>query len=323
MTEVCVVANSVGPTSIPADIAREVAGHPDFEVRLVAWFGADPIETPDSMTITSITVGSETATTTAFSRLASAIRNCDVVHTHHSHSGSIAKALAFALGKPVVATENASHHRLSMAGHAANGLTNALADRIVCISEHVCDSFGYWERLLTRGKRTLVHNGVDMAAVQAAREQGWLAEHHDVDTDGFVIGHAASMKPVKSQRTLIEAVADCHESGHSVDLVIAGGGTLRGALERLAQRRGVGDSVHFTGQLSRTAVYKLFWAVDAVAMPSLDETFCVAVAEAMAAETPCILSEIPVFRELYGDAACYHPTEDPAALADCIRRLAV
>ena len=54
---------------------------------------------------------------------------------------------------------------------------------------------------------------------------------------------------------------------------------------------------------------------------SLDEGFGIPLIEAMAAGTPIVVSDIPIFREVGADAARYFPAEDPDAAAAAIRAL--
>jgi glycosyltransferase involved in cell wall biosynthesis len=51
-------------------------------------------------------------------------------------------------------------------------------------------------------------------------------------------------------------------------------------------------------------------------LPSTNEGFARAVAEAMACGLPCIISDIPNLREVYGDAAVFVPVGDHMTLAE-------
>ncbi len=58
----------------------------------------------------------------------------------------------------------------------------------------------------------------------------------------------------------------------------------------------------------------------ALACPSLAEGFGIPLVEAMACGTPVAASDIPVFREVCGDAALFFDPDDEVALADSLRR---
>lgn len=317
--DVCYVVNAVDVTSIPSEIAVGLNSRPDVNVDLVSWFSADSFPGPDQIKVYSLDGSSSMLTSVR--RFRKIISEYDIVHTHHTHSGSIAKFVGKTAGAQLVATENSAHGRLTGPGYYANGITNAFADAVVCVSDAVRESFECWE-LSIAPKIETIYNGVNLDRIREVESADWqLQDVANVDEDSFVISHAGSMKPAKSQSTLIEGVGSLVNSGYDVELVIAGDGRLRSDLESLVKKHGLGDVVHFLGQLPREEAYMLMDASDAFAMPSRSEGYCVAVAEAMAIETPCVISDIDVFREIYGDAALYHSVSNGGELANQIEYL--
>ncbi|PZE67614.1 glycosyltransferase family 1 protein [Curtobacterium sp. MCBD17_021] len=59
----------------------------------------------------------------------------------------------------------------------------------------------------------------------------------------------------------------------------------------------------------------------ALATASLDEGFGIPLVEAMGVGTPVVVSDIPIFREIGGDAAEYFDPSSPSAVAAAVRRL--
>jgi glycosyltransferase involved in cell wall biosynthesis len=131
-----------------------------------------------------------------------------------------------------------------------------------------------------------------------------------------VVGHAASFTEQKAQDVLIRAIARANRVGDvPIELVIAGDGSLRGYLEEMVHQEGVADRVHFLGFIDRPRVYKMMSEIDIYAMPSRWEGFCMAVLQAMAAEKPCVLTDIPAF-EAFKNAASFVSVDDAEALSE-------
>ncbi|QVL50101.1 MAG: glycosyltransferase family 4 protein [Thiocapsa sp.] len=61
---------------------------------------------------------------------------------------------------------------------------------------------------------------------------------------------------------------------------------------------------------------KAYNAADAFVFPSLQEGFGIPLVEAMRCGAPVVASDIPVFREICGDAALFFDTHDPECLAN-------
>lgn len=326
-TKLCYVVNAVGETSVPADIATSLVEHCDVEVDVLAWFDADPFERDDLVDVLSLdapdtTTGIDRAT---YRRASDILGEYDVVQAHHNHSGSIAKAIAARLGVPTVSREGNMRKGFNRLGRVANGLTNPLADRVVCNSRAVYDSFRRWENVLLPAEKVVfIPNGVDFDRLEAGRNLDWSAlETADADPDSVVVGTAGMLTEQKDHETLIRALELAQErSDKRMELVIAGDGPLESALRRLVTDLDLEESVHFLGYLDRKRVYKMLSEIDVYAMPSLWEGFSAAAVEALASDTAAVFSEIPPFREPYGDVARFHPTGDREALADHLAALA-
>ena len=76
------------------------------------------------------------------------------------------------------------------------------------------------------------------------------------------------------------------------------------------------------GSLPHPAAAALVRNAGVFVAPSIYEPFGLAVAEAARAARPLVLSDIPTFREIWGDAALYFPPGDAEALAATVNCLA-
>lgn len=96
----------------------------------------------------------------------------------------------------------------------------------------------------------------------------------------------------KGASTLLEAAATLRQQGNlGWQLVIVGGGPDEPALRRQAAASGLGAQVHFAGCLPREAVRAWIRSSDVLVQPSVIETFCVVLLEAMACGVPVIATD--------------------------------
>ena len=88
------------------------------------------------------------------------------------------------------------------------------------------------------------------------------------------------------------------------------------SLDRTELRRALAQAspnVRCAGQVARATVYDYLAAADIYLSLATQETFGIAVLEAASAACPLVLSDLPVFRATYGDAAQYVPAGGAAA----------
>ncbi|MGC8512505.1 MAG: glycosyltransferase family 4 protein [Acidimicrobiales bacterium] len=117
------------------------------------------------------------------------------------------------------------------------------------------------------------------------------------------------------------AASGLAEAGWS--LLIAGDGSQRGSLLRLAERLGVADSCDFLG--FRSDVADLIRQAGIFLAPRPDEPLGLSVIEAMAAGTPVVAADGGGHRESLGlhPTAALYPPEDTTAAGLLLRRLAL
>jgi glycosyltransferase involved in cell wall biosynthesis len=95
--------------------------------------------------------------------------------------------------------------------------------------------------------------------------------------------------------------------------ILAGEGHYRDELRTQTRRLGLADRVDFLPQVSDEELASLYTHAAALVYPSLLEGFGLPPAEAMAYGTPVIVSDIPVFHELFADAPLFVRLGDTAS----------
>lgn len=149
------------------------------------------------------------------------------------------------------------------------------------------------------------------------------------------LGMVARLDEIKDHATLLRAFAEVIRIAPATRLTLIGDGALRGELERLAERLGLGDAVRFLGR--RVDVAALLEQLDVfVFSTTRAEGFGIVLIEAMAKGLPIVASDVPACREVLdggaagrlasaGDAtalaaAILDLIDDPAAAAELARR---
>jgi glycosyltransferase involved in cell wall biosynthesis len=141
-------------------------------------------------------------------------------------------------------------------------------------------------------------------------------------TDSLTLVTVGSLAQMyKAPDVQIDAVAHLVREGMDLHLVIVGDGRHRVELEARATGRGIGDRVHFRGQLTAgEAVRAELDAANLFCMPSRTEGMPRAMLEAMARALPCIGSTVGGIPELLPPEDLV-PPGDVAALAAKIREI--
>ena len=123
---------------------------------------------------------------------------------------------------------------------------------------------------------------------------------------------------IKGQRFAIQALAELPVA----HLALAGTGADEPALRAFAQSLGLGERVHFLGQVSHALLPVLMGATDAVVLPSEREGLANVWIEALACGTPLVIPDIGGAREvLRSPAAGRIAARDGAAIAAALREV--
>jgi glycosyltransferase involved in cell wall biosynthesis len=112
--------------------------------------------------------------------------------------------------------------------------------------------------------------------------------------------------PKKGCDLLIEAFSRIAASDHLLHLVVAGPDQTgwEPQLRALALRAGIGDRVDFPGMLRGDLKWGALYAGDAFVLPSHQENFGIAVAEALGCGLPVLISDkVNIWREIEADRA--------------------
>lgn len=163
------------------------------------------------------------------------------------------------------------------------------------------------EHRLTRRPIVIVGNAADPAPADAPTRRTMPETRELV--------YMGSFMPYKNVETLAAAL---HElPGYRLHLLSRISPGDRERLSALAPA----DTLVIHNGTSEADYLALLETATALVTTSLDEGFGLPLVEAMSLGTPVVVSDIPIFREIGGEAALYAPATDAAAVASAIRQL--
>ena len=172
---------------------------------------------------------------------------------------------------------------------------------------------------IARERITPIHHGVDHtlatdAEVAAVRDELGIAERPYVCWVG-------TLEPRKDVGVLVDAFARLVERDDIPHRLVLVGpdGWLDGAAAAAHRAAGLGERVRFVGSVASDRLRALYRGADLFALPSRHEGFGLPVLEAAAQGTAVLASDLPVLREVAGDAARFAPAGDADAWAEVAR----
>ncbi len=142
----------------------------------------------------------------------------------------------------------------------------------------------------------------------------------------LTVAFAGRIEEGKGLDFLITAIAQLSRDGLDPRLEIAGDGTQRAAMGRLAQGLGVAGRVRFLGWLKGADLAAMLGRASLFVLPSANEGMSIAVLEALACGTPVVASSAGAMREMVLDGVNgfvlddVNPQKLAAGIADAASR---
>ncbi|MFF5934476.1 glycosyltransferase [Streptomyces sp. NPDC012508] len=251
----------------------------------------------------------------ALPRLAGLVRRggYDLVHTH-LYRACVYGRIAARLGgvRTVVATEHSlgdtqiEGRPLSAGTRALYLATERLGSATVAVSPSVARRLETWG--VAPSRIQVVPNGIERARFGFDEDARRMTRKLlDLPEDAFVVGGVGRLAPGKRFDRLVRAVA----SVPGARLLLVGEGEERARLLAVARECGAADRVLLTGACedppsadsADPGLPSLLAAMDVFVSTSPDETFGLAVVEALAAGLPALYVACPAVDDLPPDAA--------------------
>jgi glycosyltransferase involved in cell wall biosynthesis len=255
-----------------------------------------------------------------FGRIAAAIGvlwrfRPDIVNAHNPGALTYALLAKFRRNAHVIMTR----HGQEAINPLPSGIKLRFTDSVIAVSEAAGQAMKR-RRPETAGHIDVIRNGVHLDRPARSRE----AVRAELGLgDGLVGVIVARIDRLKGHRILLDALKLLKDRGTAITVLIVGDGPERAAMEENARQHGLDrDWVRFLG--FRDDIADLLAASDLFLLPSLTEGMPLSVLEAMAQRLPVVATSVGGIPELMQDGVhgLLIPTENPAALAEAIGKLA-
>lgn len=175
----------------------------------------------------------------------------------------------------------------------------------------------------------VVRSGVDIEALRLSpgEDPGEIRQRHRIPPDRFLVLNLGILMPHRRIEDALNAVAALVNEGRRVHLLIAGSPEQHPeyaySLRELARRLRITEHVTFAGAVDESELNLYYHACDAFLFPNENQTWALAVIEAMACGKPVVVSRGAAVQEVLedGKTAFLVPPRDPDAIAAALRRL--
>lgn len=199
-------------------------------------------------------------------------------------------------------------------------LRDAQAVFFTCEEERLLARQSFW---LYRANEVVVNYGASEPPGDGSSLKEIFLDAHPVLRDKRVLLFLGRIQEKKGCDLLIEAFARVAASQPGLHLVMAGPDQTGWVadLQGQAAKLGVADCITWPGTLQGDMKWGAFFASEAFVLPSHQENFGIAVAEALGCGLPVLISDkVNIWREIQGDGAGFVGPDTAAGTEAVLRR---
>ena len=232
----------------------------------------------------------------------------DIVHTHSSKAGIIARMAASKAGVPVVVH---TIHGLPFHPYqprftrrfyvALERMAARRSDRIISVADAMTAQ-AVAAGVASQEKFTTIYSGMDLGLfLDAGPERDAVREKLGFGPDDIVVGKIARLFELKGHEYVFEAFRRLADRFPTLKLMLAHDGILRGEFERELERSGLLDRTVFTGIVPPDEIPGLIAAMDVLVHASLREGLARTLPQALAVGRPVVSFDVDGAREVVLD----------------------
>ncbi len=236
-------------------------------------------------------------------------KRIDVIHTHMSRAHFFGVLLRYLSGVPCVATAHSRHFQL-------HWMFNNL---VIAVSEATRQFHRRWN-LVSPRRIVTIHNFVDQPAVSAGDPgcRGDVRRSLGAEASSLLLGAIGDVIPRKGLLYLVRALPPVLAAAPQTRLAVVGRDGPADYVARVksaARELGVADGILWVGH--RGDVPAVLAALDLCVLASIEESFPLAILEAMSVGLPVVATAVGGVPECvrHGETGILVPPADSEALA--------
>ena len=187
----------------------------------------------------------------------------------------------------IIVRETVPNHLKTMVDWVGLAFSLVFAKKTVFLNVEYHDIIKKKLSLLFSSKRTtVIGNGIDL---------NLFKPEHTTDPNCIRLGMQGRLSTTKDHATLIKAfniIVKQLDGRKDIQLILAGDGTQRAELEKLAEELAIKDKIKFLGMLPEAALPGFINSLDIYIHATLGEMMSTAIIQVMACELPIIASDV-------------------------------
>lgn len=203
------------------------------------------------------------------------------------------------------------------------------SDMLLCISRAVRDDVNAYiaEHQLERDHALRVdywHLGADILPLAQDDTIRPAVADMVADTSSPIFLMVGTIEPRKGHALVLDAFESLWAAGNEVRLCWAGkeGWEVDALMARVRNHAELGKRFHFVERFTDAEINLCYAHANALIAASVAEGYGLPIVEAAQHQVPVLASDIPVFREVAGEGACYFGVNDKAALMQLVLEFA-
>ncbi|WP_136689046.1 glycosyltransferase family 4 protein [Halorhabdus amylolytica] len=225
----------------------------------------------------------------------------DLVHSHSTKAGALARIAASRAGVPSVFTVhgwgfyNTEYSVLRPLVIRGERFLERRTEEIVCVSRNDRQQ-GQRHEILSANEGTIIHNGIPPLELPSDRKT--LHDEYRIDRNTPIIGSIGRIAPQKNPLANLETAKHLREQGHDVATVLIGSGPLEERCHRYIDDHNM-KNTYMPGFVEDALEFLPDF--DVFLLPSRFEGFPITVLECMHAGVPLVASDVGGVAEAIDD----------------------